>query len=118
MIVAVVAVLVMQVTIDEVVRVVTVRDRFVAAVWAVLVIRGVLRRVVGRASGGVLPVDRERVVVDVIAVDVVEVAVVQIVRVAIVLDSGVAAARSVDVLMVTVRLVRVGHFSVPLLRRV
>jgi hypothetical protein len=117
-IVAVIAVLVMQVTVDEVVRVVAVRHRFVTARRPVLVIRRVLGRVPGCASRGILRVDRECVVVDVVAVHVMEVAVVQVVRVAFVLDGGVAAVRSVNVLMVTVWLVRVGHLSVPPLRRV
>jgi hypothetical protein len=117
-IVAVVVVLMMQVTVDEVVRVVAVRDRFVSAGRTVLVIRGVLGRVVGRAGGGVLRVDRECVVVDVVTVHVVQVAIVEVVGVAIVLDGGVATVRPVDVCVVTVRLVRVGHLSVPLLRRV
>lgn len=99
-IVAVVAVRMVQVALDEVVHVVAVGQGFVAAAWAVLVVGGVGSAVVLRSAGdGILRADLDRMLVVVALVGVMEVAVVQIVDVTVVFDGGVSAAGAVDMLM-------------------
>ena len=91
-VVAVVAVGVMQVAVDEVVDMVSVGDRFVTTgVGAALVCGG--------AVGWVGGADFERVLIDVVVVDVMEVAVVEVVDVARMLDCGVSAAFAVHVIV-------------------
>ena len=103
MVVAVVAVRVVQVAIDEVVNVVAMRHRFMTAAGAVNVPGFVAAAVVvGRAGVRVGGADGDAVFIDVVAVRVVQVAVVQVVNVAVVLDGGVAAARAVLVRVVGV----------------
>ncbi len=105
-VVAVTVVDVVKVTVDQVVDVVAVRHGRVAAVRAVHVIgRMPAARVVWRAPGRVRGTDRDRALVDVIAVDSVEMAIVKVVHVAVVLDTSVAAVRAVDVVVVGVNLV-------------
>ena len=71
MVVAVAVVLVMQMPVDEIVDVVAVRDRLVAAVRPVDVVGGVPGARVARAAGVRMAlVDAEDVIVDVIAVRV------------------------------------------------
>ncbi len=102
-VVAVVAVRMVQVAVDEVIDVVAIRDGFVAAAGAVNVLLVVAAAgMLGRARGRVAGVDREGVVVDMVAVHVVQVAVVQVVGVALVLHGGVAAARAMLVAVVVV----------------
>jgi hypothetical protein len=109
-IVAVAPVRVMQMAIDDVVGVIAVGDRVVAAVSAVLMSVVVLTAVVRRrARGRVRAADGEGVLVDVIAVDVMKMAVVKEVMMAIVLDRLVAAARAVGVGVLVVRLVFGAH---------
>jgi hypothetical protein len=109
-IVAVAAVGVMKVAIDDVVGVIAVGDRVVAAAGAVLVGGVVLAAVVRRrARGRIRAADGEGVLVDVIAVDVMKMAVVKEVLVAIVLDRLVAAARAVGMGVLVVRLVFGAH---------
>lgn len=98
MVVAVLAVGVMEMAGDEVIRVVAVGHGFVTAAGAVRVpggVRGafVIRRASVRVCGG----DGEAVLVRVGAMDVVEVTVMQVVGVAIVEDGEVAATRTVRV---------------------
>jgi hypothetical protein len=110
MIVAVLAMGSVEVPADQIVAVVSVRDRFVAAAAAVLVTVGVLAAGVLRSAGGrVLACRLELALVDVPLVAVVEVTVVQVVRVVGVLDSAMAAGRAVHMLMTIVR--RVAHGS-------
>jgi hypothetical protein len=104
-VVAVVAVRVVQVAADEVIGVVAVGHGLVAAAGAVLVglvvaVAGVGRRAGGRVGGA----DRQAVLLDAAAVGVVQVAVVQVIDVVFVLDGGVAAAGAVLVVVVFVRL--------------
>ncbi len=100
MVVAVAVVLVVQVTVDEIVDVVAVRDRVVSAARAVDVIGGVAGAwVAGAAAVRVALIDRDHVVVDVVTVRVVQVPVVDEVDVALVDDGGVSAARAVNVLV-------------------
>ena len=103
MVVAVVAVRVVQVAIDEVVNVVAMRHGFVAATGTVYMSRFVAAAVVVRRAGiRVGGADGDAVFIDVVAVRMVQVAVVQIVNVAVVLDGGVAAVRAVLVRVVGV----------------
>lgn len=100
MVIAVIAVWVVQVTIDQVVDVVAMRYGGVAAARAVGVIRRVTRTAVLRgARGRVSRVDLEDVLVEVPVVRVVEVTVVEVVDVVPVADRRVAAARAVDVVV-------------------
>jgi hypothetical protein len=88
---------------DEVVDVVTVWHRFVAASGAVCVVRRVFAaRVCGGAGRGVGGADIERALVHVPIVRVVEVAVVEVVDVVAVLDGDVAAVGTVGVIVVVV----------------
>jgi hypothetical protein len=109
-IVAVAVVGVVKVPVDDVIGVVAVGDRFVPAVLAVRMGSFVASaRVRGRAIRRVRAADAESVLVDVIAVHVVQVPVVEEVLVAVVLDGLVTAIRSVNVLVLVVRLVLVTH---------
>ena len=100
-VVAVVAVLVVQAAVDDVVDMVTVRHGFVAAACAVDVAAAGGD---GVAAVGVGIVYFEDVLVVVAVVFVVQVAVVQVVDVIAVADGGVAAARAVDMVVVFVGL--------------
>jgi hypothetical protein len=104
-VVAVVAVRVMQVAVDQVIDVVAVRDGGVAAVGAVLM-RFVMAAasVLGSAIGGIGYVDGEGVFLDFVRFDAVQVAVVQVIDVAVVDDAGVATTRAVLVGMSLVML--------------
>ena len=97
-----------QVTVDEVVDVIPVRDRLVSAVRTVDVVVAVGAAVVGRATRGMRGVDLERVLFHAGIARVVEVTVVDVVDVIPVLDRGVTAAGAVNVVVVVVR---VGHGS-------
>ena len=106
MIVAVPAVGMVQVAVDDVVAVIAVGDRVVAAPGAVRVLGSVpAARVVWSAVGRVLRADGEGVLVDVAAVRVMQVAVVEEVLVTLVVDGLVAAAVAVDVVVSCVGLV-------------
>lgn len=95
MVVAVVAVAVVQPAGDQVVDVVAVGHRVVATALAVGMARVAVRRI--GVPGGVLGVDRDHVLIDVALVRVVQMTFVQVVDVALVPDGGVTAARAVDV---------------------
>lgn len=102
-VVAVACVGVVQVPVDQVVDVVSVRDLFVAAVGSVNVVgRVCATRVIWRASGRVGSTFFERVLVYVVAVHVVEVPFVQVVHVPVVRDCRVATAVAVLMGMVPV----------------
>ena len=97
-----IAVRMVQVAADEVVRVVAVRDRGVAAVDTVDVVFGMLASpVIGCASVRVLSAHSDDVLIDMIIVHVVQVAVVEVIRMAIVRDGCVATARAMHVKVVT-----------------
>ena len=106
MVVAVALVGVVQATVDQVVHVVAVGHLVVAAALAVDVGATVMRSV---AAVRVELVDRQPVLVDVIAVRMVEVPVVEEVDVAVVDNLRVAAAGSVDVLVGVVDVALVAH---------
>jgi hypothetical protein len=113
-IVAVVAVRMMQVSSDEVVDVVSVRHGFVAAAGAMLVGGIVGATSMGRrARRWVRCTNSERVLVDSVALRVVQVAVVEVVGVAVMLHGLVAAAGAVLVRVIRVSLV-IGHERSPL----
>ena len=103
MVVAMVAVRVVQVAVDQVVDVVTVRDGFVAATGAMDVAGLVAAAfVLGRAAVGVGGRDRDHVLVDVVAMRMVQVAVVQVIDMTVMADGRVAAAGAMGVVMVGV----------------
>ena len=105
-VIAVLAMRMVQVPVDEVVDVVAMRDRGVTAIGAVLVVGGVaLAAVLGRAVRGVVAVHREHVLVDVTLVGVVQVPVVQVVDVPLVPNGGVPAPLRVLVLVAFVSVV-------------
>ncbi len=109
MIVAVAIVRVVEMAIDQIVGVIAMRHGGMAAAGTVDVTGGVAgAAMVRRALGRVGRVDRDRVLVDVIAVEVVQVAVVQVVDVASVLDRDVAAAGAVHMIVSRVDGVRGG----------
>jgi hypothetical protein len=109
-IVAVAVVRVMKVAIDDVVRVIAVRDSVVPTSGPVdvgiVVAPARMRR---RAVGGVRAADGEAVLIDVIAMRMMEMSVVEIVLVPIVLDLFVTASGAVLVLVIVVLLVVVAH---------
>jgi hypothetical protein len=90
MVVAMVAVRTVQSPAHEVIDVVAVRHRFVSAVRAMRVRAACLRRALHRVGG----VDRDHVLVDVIAVHVMEMAVVKIVDMAVMANRSVSAIRT------------------------
>ena len=105
-IVAVVAVLVVQAAVDDIVGVIAVRYGFMAATFAVNVaVAGVNRMAAVRVGF----IDAQGVLVVVAVVFMVQVAVVQIIDVAFVLDGSVAAVCAVNVVMMFVGFT--GHFS-------
>ena len=106
MVVAVALVGVVQATVDQIVHVVAMGHLVVAAALAVDVGAAVMRSV---AAVRVELVDRQPVLVDVIAVRMVEVPVVEEVDVAVVDDLRVAAAGAVDVLVGVVDVALVAH---------
>jgi hypothetical protein len=110
-IVAMAAVRVMQVAVDEVVDVIAVRHRGMPATRAVYVTGFVARAGVSRRAGGrILGVDRQYVLFDLAAGDrVMQVAVVQVVDVIAVLDRGVSAVLAVLVIVMFVRFTGLRH---------
>ncbi len=100
------AVRVMQVSIDQIVYMVAVRDGFMAAAGPVLVaLRMAATCMVGRAGVGILCAHIEDMFVEVVAVRVMQVTVVEIVHVVAVLHGSVSAARPVFVRVVVVNFV-------------
>lgn len=115
MIVAVIAVRMMQVPVDEVVHMITVRHRLVPAAGAVLVPGLVLHGgLAGRAAVRVLSVDGDPMLIDVTLVRVVEMPVMQIIGVACVANGDMAAVAPVLMIMVLMHCVIVlGHALFP-----
>jgi len=106
-----------QVSVDEEVDVVCVRDRLVTAAVSVGVARVVrAARVCWGARGGVGSGDGDHVLVDMAVVWMVKMPLVQVVDVPVVLDRGVAASRSVLVIVSAVRGV-IAHGSLSLFLR-
>jgi hypothetical protein len=108
-IVAMVAVRMVQVTTDEVVGMVAVRNRLMATIGAVFVVAGMLAAVVIRsAASGIFAVHGDRMFLDSGAGRMVQMPIVQIVNVTIVLNARVPAAFLV--LMLVVGVVAHVHF--------
>ena len=108
MVVAVVAVLVMQTAIDDVVDMIAVRYGFVAATFAVnVVVAGVNRMAAVRVGF----IDAQGMLVVVAVVLMVQVAIVQIIDVSFMFDSSMAAVCAVNVVMMFVGFA--GHFFSP-----
>ena len=106
MIVAVVAVRMVQMASDEEVDVTSVRNPLVSTAFAVHVCRVMLvARVLGRAAVRVVRVDGERVLVDVVAVGMMQMPVVQVVGVALVQQRDMPAAGPMLVVVIGVGLV-------------
>ena len=101
MIITVILVRVVEAALDEVVGVLAVRNRLVAAVGTVNVLAAVMRAVAGVRE---LLVNGKRMLVYVITVGLVQVAVMDEVNVAVVDDRRVAAAWAVDVVVIFVRM--------------
>jgi len=100
MVVAMIAVGMVQVTLHEVIDVIAVGHRLVAAAWAVTVSLGMpSARMVGRAGVRVHPADGQNMLGDLPALLVLQTAVMQVIHVAIMPHGGVAAVRSVLVLL-------------------
>jgi hypothetical protein len=110
-VVAVVSVNVVQLAVDQVIRVVSVWHRLMAAAGPMTVVGAVAVREVGGAMSRVLLVHRDAVLVDVVAVRVVKTSVVEVVDVAVVLDCRVAATRAMLVVVAFVHPVRHGCSS-------
>jgi hypothetical protein len=85
-----------QPTVHEIVDVVTVRHRFMSAVWTVCVWTVDLRR----AFYGICSIDRDDMFVHMILVHMVEMAVVKIIHVAVMANRGVPAFRAMLVSVV------------------
>jgi hypothetical protein len=104
-IVAVIAVRMVQMAVHEVVDVVAVRHRFVAAAGAMdVTLRMAAAVVLGRTVGRVLLGHIDGVLLHLASFRVVQVAVVQIIDVVAVLDRGVAAAFAVVVIVIVMML--------------
>jgi hypothetical protein len=92
---------VVQVTVYQVIDVITVGDRFMAAAGAVLMaLRVAATGVRGCASGGIGCGHGDLVLFDAVLAHVVHMAVVQVIDVAVVLNAGVAAAGAVLVAVI------------------
>ncbi|MEX3690629.1 hypothetical protein AB3X91_16100 [Paraburkholderia sp. BR14263] len=101
MVIAVVAVRVVEMAVDQIIDVIAMRYRFVSAARAVDVAR-FMATAVGCAFVRILCADLDPVFVDVIAVRMMQMAVMQIVYVVAMPDGGVSAARAMLMLMVSV----------------
>ena len=103
MVVAMVTVRMVQVAVDQVVDVVTVRDGFVATTGTMDVV-GLMAAalVLGGAAVGIGGRDGDHVLVDVVAMRMVQVTVVQVVDMTVMPDGRVAAAGAMGVVMVGV----------------
>ncbi|WP_028347140.1 hypothetical protein [Bradyrhizobium murdochi] len=100
MIIAMIAVRMVQPAVYEIVDVIAVRYRFVSAIWTVFVRATDFRRALHRICG----VDRDRVLIHVILVHVMEMAIMKVIHMAVVANRGVPAARTMLVGVVVVML--------------
>jgi hypothetical protein len=106
-----IAVGVMEVAVDEVVDVVSMRHSLVAAIWPMDVIGVVAGTiVVGRAIGGIVGRHVQTMLVDVIAVGVMQVAIVKVVDVTVMNDRGVPASFAMFVIVMLVLGAFFAHF--------
>ena len=114
-VVAVIAVRMVQVPLDQIVNVIAVRDGFVTAPRPVLVVLGVASAVVlWRALIGVRPRDRNGMLIVMVFMGMMEMPIMQVVGMAVMQDGGVPAVGAVDVLVIRVN-VMLGHgFNPPM----
>ena len=109
MIVAVIAVRMVQSAVHKIVDVVTVRHRLVSAARAVLVGAVRFRRAVHRVCRG----DLDDMLVDMIIVHMVEMTIVQIIDMAVMTYRGMSAVRAVNVSVIGMMLLQTGrHLAV------
>lgn len=101
MIITMPIVLMMQVTIDEIVDMISVRHCGMSTPWAMDMIRVMTGTLVPLGTGiRVLLADLDNVLIDVIAMGVVQMSIVQVVNVVSVLDGNVTAVGSMNVIVV------------------
>ncbi|MEH2624311.1 hypothetical protein V1292_002366 [Bradyrhizobium sp. AZCC 1719] len=106
MIIAMIAVRMVQPAVYEIVDMIAVRHRFVSAIWTVFVRATDFRR----ALHGICGVDRDRMLIHVILVHVMEMAIMKVIHMAVVANRGVPAARPMLVgVIVVVVLGAFGH---------
>ncbi len=86
---ALLAFLMMQVSVDEIIRMIAMRNCLVAATGAVLMTAAVD---LGRMCDGVLRVNRKYMFIDMPFMNMVHVPIMQVIGMAVMLDSGVPAA--------------------------
>ncbi|MCI0915157.1 hypothetical protein [Pseudomonas putida] len=111
MVVAVIAVRVVEVAIDQVIDMITMGDRLMPAARAVGMVGSMAATLVaGGATVGILAVGFQCVFIDMVAMYVMQVPVVQVIDMPIVLDCSVAAAGFVLMVMVGM-LVAGTHFE-------
>ena len=109
-IIAMVAVRVVQVTSDEIIDVIAVRHCGVTAIGAVDVVFGVCSTIMrGSASNGIGTIDSERVLFDAGRGRVMQMAIVEIIHMPFVLDRDMATAWAVGVVVWFVMIVSHGH---------
>ncbi len=103
MVIAVVTVRVVQMAIDQVINMIAMWHGLMAAAWAVHMTGGVAGALMAwRAALGVVSVDRQAVLIDMIVMHMVQVAIVQVINVTIVLNRRMAASSLVLMAMVGV----------------
>ena len=112
MIIAMIAVRMVQPAVDEIVDMVAMLDLFMSAVWTVRMCAVDLRR----ATRGICVTDRDDMFVDVILVHVVEMAIVQIIDVAVMPNRGVPAIRAMLVGVIGMMLLGAGRHDMSFLR--
>ena len=94
---------------DQIIDMVAVRHRFMAAAGAV----DVRARAAAGAAGRIGVADRHHMCVDMVAMLVMKMAVVKIVEMAVVVDRGMATAGAVDMVMIGVGGVTFAHGGAP-----
>ena len=101
-----------EMTFHQVVRVVTVRNRFVSAIWPMFVVLVMRSAIVVRGTRcWVLPTYADLMLVNMVTVRVVEVPVMQVILVAIVLQGRMSTIRTMYVRVRFMNLMIGAHFS-------
>ena len=114
MIVAMITMRMVEMTFHQVVRVVTVRNRFVSAIWPMFVVLVMRSAIVVRGTRcWALPTHSDLVLVNMVTVRVVEVPIVKVILMAIVLHGHMSTIRTVYVRVRFVNLMIGAHFSSP-----
>lgn len=113
-VITVIAVRMVQMAVDEIVDMIAVRDRFVAAAWA-MDVSGIMSgaAMVGRATIRVLVAHLNAMFIHMIGVRMVKMTIVEVVHMVAMPNRDVAALRSVGVIVVgMMRKIAGGHFDV------